>query len=80
MAIFGAIATSNAFLGSLYMVLFGLDTILLMTAFVYLGNFTKGDFRANIEKVLHVIVVFIGVLLVPKIVKTMHFSAFRFSF
>jgi sulfite exporter TauE/SafE len=64
MAIFGAIATSNAFSGSLYMFLFGLGTIPLMTAFVYLGNFTKGNFRANIQKVLPVIVVFIGVLFI----------------
>lgn len=64
MAIFGAIATTNAFSGSLYMFLFGLGTIPLMTAFVYLGNFTKGNFRKNIQKVIPVMVVFIGVLFI----------------
>ena len=64
MAVFGAIATSNAFTGSLYMFLFGLGTIPLMTAFVYLGNFTKGNFRKNIQKAIPVMVVFIGVLFI----------------
>lgn len=64
MAVFGAIATTNAFSGSLYMFLFGIGTIPLMTAFVYLGNFTKGNFRKNIQKVIPVMVVFIGVLFI----------------
>jgi sulfite exporter TauE/SafE len=64
MAIFGAIATTNAFSGSLYMFIFGLGTIPLMTAFVYLGNFTKGNFRKNIQNVIPVMVVFIGVLFI----------------
>ncbi len=64
MAVFGAITTSNAFTGSLYMFLFGLGTIPLMTAFVYLGNFTKGNLRQNIQKAIPVLVVFIGVLFI----------------
>lgn len=64
MAIFGAITTSNAFTGSLYMFLFGLGTIPLMTAFVYLGNFAKGSFRKNIQKVIPAMVVFIGALFI----------------
>lgn len=64
MAIFGALTTSNAFTGSLYMFLFGIGTIPLMTAFVYLGNFTKGSFRKNVQKVVPILVVFIGVLFI----------------
>lgn len=64
LAIFGAIATSNAFTGSLYMFLFGVGTIPLMTAFVYLGNFTKGNFRRNIQKVIPVMVVLMGILFI----------------
>ncbi len=64
MAVFGAMTTSNAFTGSLYMFLFGLGTIPLMTAFVYLGNFTKGNFRKNIQKVIPAMVVFIGALFI----------------
>lgn len=66
MAVFGAIATSNAFTGSLYMFLFGLGTIPLMTAFVYLGNFTKGNFRKNIQKAIPIMVVFIGLLFIVR--------------
>lgn len=66
MAVFGAITTSNAFTGSLYMFLFGLGTIPLMTAFVYLGNFTKGNFRKNIQKAIPVLVVFIGALFIVR--------------
>jgi sulfite exporter TauE/SafE len=64
MAIFGALATSNAFAGSLYMFLFGLGTIPLMTAVVYLGGFAKGNLRKNIQKAIPVMVVFIGLLFI----------------
>lgn len=64
MAIFGALATSNAFSGALYMFLFGLGTIPLMTAVVYLGSFAKGNFRKNIQKAIPIMVVFIGLLFI----------------
>jgi sulfite exporter TauE/SafE len=66
MAVFGAITTSNALTGSVYMFLFGLGTIPLMTAFVYLGNFTKGNFRKNIQKVIPILIVFIGALFIVR--------------
>lgn len=66
MALLAAIATSNAFLGSLYMFLFGLGTIPLMTAFVYLGNFTKASFRNKIQKVIPILVIFIGVFFIVR--------------
>ena len=64
MAVFGAIATTNALSGSLYMFLFGLGTVPLMTAVVFLGNFTKGAFRKKIQKVIPIVVVFVGILFV----------------
>lgn len=64
MAILGALATTNAFSGSLYMFLFGLGTIPLMTAVVYLGNFTKGALRSRVQKIIPIVVVFIGVLFI----------------
>ncbi|MCI2229017.1 sulfite exporter TauE/SafE family protein [Polaribacter sp. MSW13] len=64
MAVFGAIATTNAFFGALYMFLFGLGTIPLMTSVVYLGNFTKGAFRKKIQAVIPVFVIFIGCLFI----------------
>lgn len=64
MAIFGALTTSNAFSGSLYMFLFGLGTVPLMTAVVYLGSFAKGNFRKNIQKAIPIVVICIGTLFI----------------
>ena len=64
MAVFGALTTNNAFSGSLYMFLFGLGTIPLMTAVIYLGNFTKGTFRRRIQKAIPIAVVCIGALFI----------------
>lgn len=64
MALFGALTTTNALLGSIYMLLFGVGTIPLMTAFVYLGNFTKVNFRNKIQKVIPILVIFIGVVFI----------------
>ena len=64
MAIFASIATANVLKGSLYMMLFGLGTIPLMTAFVYLGNFTTGLVRKRIQQFIPVAVVVIGVLFI----------------
>ncbi len=64
MAIFASIATGNALNGSLYMMLFGLGTIPLMTAFVYLGNFTTGLVRKRIQQIIPVAVVLIAVLFI----------------
>ena len=64
MAIFGALTTSNALFGALYMFLFGLGTIPLMTSVVYLGNFTTPAIRKKIQKVIPYVVVVIGVLFI----------------
>ena len=64
MAVFGAITTTNALLGSLYMFIFGLGTIPLMTIIVYAGNFANGLVRKRIQKTIPYVVVFIGVLFV----------------
>ena len=64
MAVFGAIALGNPLSGALYMALFGVGTIPLMTAVIYIGNFTKGNLRLKIQKAIPVLVVFVGVLFV----------------
>ncbi|GAB5400849.1 MAG: sulfite exporter TauE/SafE family protein [Aureisphaera sp.] len=64
MAIFGALALGNTLQGSLYMALFGLGTIPLMTTAVYLGNFLSGKAKQQIVKWIPVVVVLIGVLFV----------------
>ncbi|MDC7994339.1 sulfite exporter TauE/SafE family protein [Altibacter sp. HG106] len=64
MAIFGAMAMGGVSYGALYMVLFGLGTVPLMTTAVYLGNFLKGSLRKKIVKVIPVVIVLVGLLFV----------------
>ena len=64
MAVFGAIASGNAFEGSLYMAVFGIGTIPLMTTAIYFSNFLKGTLRQKIQKAIPVVVVLIGALFI----------------
>ena len=66
MAVFGAIASGNALQGSLYMAMFGLGTIPLMTSAIYLGNFLNGQVRQRIRKAIPVLVVVIGGLFIVR--------------
>ncbi|CAM1347585.1 sulfite exporter TauE/SafE family protein [Tenacibaculum insulae] len=64
MAVFGALTTTNAFSGSLYMFIFGLGTIPLMTVIVYVGNFASGLVRKRIQQLIPYVVVLIGILFI----------------
>ncbi len=64
MAVFGAIATGSLLEGSLYMVLFGLGTIPLMTSAIYLGKFLNQTIKQRIQKAIPVFVVVIGALFI----------------
>jgi sulfite exporter TauE/SafE len=64
MALFAAIARGSAINGSLYMAVFGLGTIPLMTTAIYLSHFLKGTIRQQIQKAIPVFVVFIGALFI----------------
>ncbi|PRX50599.1 sulfite exporter TauE/SafE family protein [Salegentibacter salegens] len=64
MAVFGAIASGTALEGSLYMALFGLGTVPLMTAAIYLGNFINLNLRSKIRKAVPVFVVIMGMLFI----------------
>lgn len=64
MAVFGALASGDALQGGLYMAIFGLGTIPLMTTAIYLGNFLKGTIKQRIVKAIPVFVVIIGVLFI----------------
>ena len=64
MAIFASIASGNAINGSIYMILFGLGTIPLMTAFVYLGNFATGLVRKRIQQFIPIAIVVIAILFI----------------
>ena len=64
MAVFGAMASGGATYGTLYLILFGLGTIPLMTVAIYLGNFLKGKAKQNLLKAIPIFVVVIGVLFI----------------
>lgn len=64
MAVFGAIAMGSYAEGSLYMILFGLGTIPLMTAAIYLGKFLNSTIKQRIQKAIPVFVVIIGALFI----------------
>lgn len=64
MALLGSISVGNIFNGSLYMVLFGIGTIPLMTGAVFLGNFVNLSIRNKIQKAIPVFVVIIGLLFI----------------
>ncbi len=64
MALFAAIAGGNALNGILYMAVFGLGTIPLMTTAIYFSHFLKGTARQKIQKAIPVFVVIIGALFI----------------
>ncbi|WP_036155393.1 sulfite exporter TauE/SafE family protein [Maribacter forsetii] len=64
MALFGSIAMGNALQGSLYMVLFGVGTLPLMTAAIYFSNLLKGGIRQNVQRAIPVFVIIIGALFI----------------
>ena len=64
MAVLGAIAGGSAWQGSLYMFLFGLGTIPLMTMAIWIGNFLSGKVRQHIRKTVPVFLGIIAVLFI----------------
>lgn len=64
MALIGAIAASDAINGSIYMFLFGLGTVPMMSVAVLAGNFLKISIRNKIQKAIPVFVVIIGLLFI----------------
>lgn len=64
MAVFGSVATGSLLEGGLYMVLFGIGTIPLMTTAIYLGKFLNSTIKQRIQKAIPVFVVIIGLLFI----------------
>ncbi len=64
MALLGAIAMGNALQGSIYMMLFGLGTVPLMTTAIYFSGLLKGGIRQKVQKAVPVFVVVIGLLFI----------------
>ena len=63
-ALFGAIAMQSATLGVVYMVLFGLGTVPMMSFVVYIQSYLTLNFRNKIQKVIPYVGVLIGILFV----------------
>jgi len=63
-ALFGAIAMQSASLGILYMILFGLGTVPLMTGVVYVNAMLQLPFRNKIQKAIPYVAVIIGILFI----------------
>ncbi|MCM8569289.1 sulfite exporter TauE/SafE family protein [Gramella jeungdoensis] len=66
MAVFGAIASGNAANGALYMMLFGLGTIPLMTGAIWIGNFISVNVRKYIRRMIPL---FLGIIAVMFIIR-----------
>ena len=64
MAVFASLTMSSALESSLYMMLFGLGTIPLMTTAIYLGKFLNATVKQRIQKAIPVFVVIIGLLFI----------------
>ena len=63
-ALFGALAMQGISLGVLYMVLYGLGTIPIMSLAVYFGGFLSLNFRNKLQKVIPVVGILIGTLFI----------------
>ena len=64
MALFAAIATGSTLQGSLYMIIFGLGTIPLMTTAIYFSTILKSSVRQKVQKAIPFFVILIGVLFI----------------
>lgn len=63
-ALFGAMAMNNIFLGSLYMTLFGLGTIPLMMVLVNFLKTTQFSYYSKFQKIIPILIICIGILFV----------------
>lgn len=66
MAIVGAIASGDILEGSIYMVLFGIGTIPLMTTAVYFSGMLNGIMRRKVQKVIPAFVIIVGLLFIVR--------------
>lgn len=65
-ALFGAVAMQNIGYSIFYMVLFGLGTIPLMSVVVYVANFLSYPFRSELQKIIPIVTVVIGILFIMR--------------
>lgn len=65
-ALFGALAMQNVTLSTLYMILYGLGTIPMMSAVVYVSNLLSIPIRSKLQRIIPVVVVCIGILFIVR--------------
>ncbi len=65
-AVFGALGSASVYEGAFYMVFFGLGTVPLMTAAVYVNNFLSNGIKAVMKRAVPVVVIVIGVLFIVR--------------
>ncbi|MGL4584410.1 MAG: sulfite exporter TauE/SafE family protein [Flavobacterium sp.] len=65
-ALFGALATQNVYLGMMYMVLFGVGTIPLMSTIVYVRDMFSVKVRNSIMKYYPYVIVLFGMLFIVR--------------
>lgn len=65
-ALFGAITMQSEMLGTLYMLLYGLGTVPLMSAVVYASTLLKNPLRNSFSKIVPYAAVFIGMLFIVR--------------
>ena len=63
-ALFGAIAMQNLTLSVTYMILYGIGTIPMMSALVYLSNLLSIPVRNKLQKIIPIVVIFIGIMFI----------------
>jgi len=63
-ALFGAMAMQSASFGIVYMLLFGLGTVPMMSSMIYLNSFITISFRNKIQKVVPYVAVLIALLFI----------------
>ncbi|MCL9770295.1 sulfite exporter TauE/SafE family protein [Flavobacterium sp. HXWNR69] len=63
-ALFGAIAMQSLSLSVFYMILFGIGTIPMLAAVVYISNLISFSFRGTIQKAIPFVAVIIGMLFI----------------
>jgi len=64
MALFASIAMASPMEGALYMLLFGLGTVPLMTSAAVLGKLLKNPVRKRIRQLIPIFVILVGVLFI----------------
>lgn len=64
MAVFASLAMESTLESSMYMALFGLGTIPLMTTAIYVGKFLNTTIKQRIQKAIPIFVVVIGLLFI----------------